>query len=206
MPSPASKTQRGERERQRIAQEAARLLRESGIHDPAQARRKAALRLGIHDEAHWPPLAQVELALREQQRLFDRSRQPAALHQRREAALQAMQFLQAFQPRLVGAVLDGTADDNCPVLLHLHCDDTDAIQRFLHDQRIPAEARSWPMRTGAHAERRPCPGWEFSADGIAFELRALAESALRHPPLDDDGRPMPRAGISQLRQLLDSDA
>ncbi|WP_312347065.1 hypothetical protein [Stenotrophomonas acidaminiphila] len=203
MPRPAPNAQRGSRERQLIAQEAARLVRESGIHDLDQARRKAASRLGIHDEALWPRQAQVEEVLREQQRLFDAHAQPTALRQRRESAVQAMQFLQAFQPRLGGAVLAGTADASTPVVLHLHCDDPDAVQRFLHDQRIPAEARTSLLQLAGHASRQPYPRWEFAADGIAFELIVLPEDALRHPPVSrDDGKPLPRATLAQLRQLL----
>lgn len=203
MPHPGQQVQRGERERQRIAQEAARLVRESGIHDLDHARRKAALWLGIHDEARWPRQAQVEAALREQQRLFDTGLQPEALRLRREAALQAMRFLHAFKPRLTGAVLAGTADANSPVTLHLHCDDADAVQRFLHEQHIPAEARTHGVRIGAHASPQRVPAWEFAADGIAFELAVLPEDALRNPPLSaEDGKPLPRAGLAQVQSLM----
>lgn len=203
MPRPAPNAQRGSRERRLIAQEAARLIREGGIHDPELARRKAASRLGIHDEALWPRQAEVEDMLREQQRLFDTRAQPAALRQHREAAMQAMQFLHAFQPRLAGAVLAGTAGAGSPVTLHLHCDDTDAVQRFLHDQRIPAEVCTALLQLGGHAARQRYPAWEFAADGIAFELVVLPEHGLRHPPVSsDDGKPLPRATLAQLRQLL----
>jgi len=203
MPHPGQQVQRGERERQRIAQEAARLVRESGIHDLDHARHKAALRLGIHDESRWPRQAQVEAALREQQRLFDSGSQPEALRLRRESALQAMRFLHAFKPRLTGAVLAGTADANSPVILHLHCDDTDAVQRFLHEQRIPAEACTRGVRIGAHASPQRVPAWEFTADGVAFELVVLPEDALRNPPLSaEDGKALPRAGLAQVQSLL----
>jgi len=203
MPHPGQQVQRGERERQRIAQEAARLVRENGIHDLDHARRKAALRLGIHDESRWPRQAQVEAALREQQRLFDVGSQPEALRLRRESALQAMRFLHAFKPRLVGAVLAGTADANSPVVLHLHCDDADAVQRFLHEQQIPAEARTRGVRIDAHASPQRVPAWEFAADGIAFELVVLPEDALRNPPLSaEDGKPLPRAGLAQVQSLM----
>ena len=145
--------------------------------------------------------------LREQQRLFDTRAQPAALRQHREAAMQAMQFLHAFQPRLAGAVLAGTAGAGSPVTLHLHCDDTDAVQRFLHDQRIPAEVCTALLQLGGHAARQRYPAWEFAADGIAFELVVLPEHGLRHPPVSsDDGKPLPRATLAQLRQLLADDA
>lgn len=197
-------TRRPSRERLLIAQEAARLVAESGINDFEHARRKAATKLGIHEEALWPRLADIEQALREYQHLFGSGGQPGALRQRRESALQAMQFLHAFQPRLAGPVLSGVAGDYSPVNLQLHCDDSDAVQRFLHEQRIPAEARTWLLQLAGHASRQHYPGWEFAADGIAFELVVLPENALRQPPVSiDDGKPLPRATLSQLRQLLE---
>lgn len=208
MPSSPQTAQRNARGRLRIAQEAARLIAESGVQDFEHARRKAASRLGVHEEALWPRLAEIEQALREHQRLFAANSQPGALHQRRESAVQAMQFLQAFQPRLTGAVLAGVADDNSPVTLHLHSDDADAVQRFLLEQRIPAEAHSWQLQLAGRAGRQHYPGCRFVADGIAFELIVLPEDALRQPPVSpDDGKPLPRATLAQLRQLLaDEDA
>lgn len=201
--SPTQSPSRNARERQLIAQEAARLIAESGIHDLEHARRKAANKLGISSEALWPRLSEIEQALREHQLLFASSNQPGALGAHRESALQAMQFLQAFQPRLAGAVLSGLATSDSPVILHLHCDDPDAVQRFLHEQRIPAEARTWPLRLAGHSSRQHYPGCEFAADGIAFELVVLPEDALRQPPVSaDDGKPLQRATLAQLKQLL----
>ncbi|WP_303747274.1 hypothetical protein [Stenotrophomonas pigmentata] len=204
MPSPPTQSpSRNARERQLIAQEAARLIAESGIHDLEHARRKAASKLGISSEALWPRLSEIEQALREHQFLFASSKRPDALRAHRESALQAMQFLQAFQPRLAGAVLSGLATSDSPVILHLHCDDPDAVQRFLHEQRIPAEARTWPLRLAGHTSRQHYPGCEFAADGIAFELVVLPEDALRQPPVSaDDGKPLQRATLAQLKQLL----
>lgn len=203
MPSTPQTLQRNARGRQRIAQEAARLIVESGIQDVEHARRKAAARLGIHQESLWPRLADIEQALREHQRLFASTTQPGALQLRRESALQALQFLQAFQPRLSGPVLTGLAGDSSPVILHLHCDDAEAVHHFLHDQRIPAEARTWSLQLAGHATKQHFPGWEFAADGIAFELIILPGDALRQPPVSgDDGKPLPRATLTQVRQLL----
>lgn len=203
MPARSSSAMRNDRGRQRVAQEAARLIAESGIQDFEYARRKAATRLGINDESLWPRLAEVEQALREHQRLFASTTQPGALRERRESAVQAMQFLHAFQPRLSGPVLTGVAGDGSPVILHLHCDDAEAVQHFLHEQRIPAEARAWPLQLAGHTSKQHYPGWEFAADGIAFELIVLPEDALRHPPIcADDGKPVSRATLAQLRQLL----
>ena len=103
--------------RHRLAHEAARLMAEGGFRDYHQAKLKAAERLGIHDDASLPRNREIEQALREYQRLFVGESQLQAVHSRRQAALRALEFLADFSPRLVGPVLDGTADANSPVLL-----------------------------------------------------------------------------------------
>ena len=194
--------QRGRETRARIAQEAARLISEHGIRDYGQASRKAADRFGIHDEAALPRRAEVEEALREFQRLFRSDSQPVALRARREAALEAMKFFSAFDPRLHGAVLDGTADEHSVVALHLHSDDPLAVQDALERNRIPYEAKARRVR---HARDRAdeYPAYTFSADGLPFELTVLPRDALRHPPLDrNDDKPAERASIAALEALL----
>src|SRR5688500_1695760 len=131
--------------RHRLAHEAARLIAESGIRDYHQAKLKAAERLGIFDDASLPRNREIEDALREYQRLFQRDNL-GNLRQRREAALRAMEFFAEFEPRLVGPVLDGTADARSPVSLHLYSDDPDAAPRFLDQHLIPAEARERRLR------------------------------------------------------------
>ena len=123
--------------RHRLAHEAARLIAEGGLRDYQQAKLKAAQRLGILDDASLPRNREIEDALREYQRLF----QPDtidALRSRREAALRAMEFFQPFDPRLVGPVLEGTADARSPVALQVYSDDADAVARFLEQHGIPA--------------------------------------------------------------------
>lgn len=195
-------TQTRER-RHRLAHEAARLMAEGGIQDFHQAKLKAASRLGIHDDASLPRNVEIEQALREHQRLFAGSAQSDALRHRREAAVHALEFLQAFTPRLVGPVLDGTADVHSPVQLHLHQDDPDAVQRFLDEHGIPAQSRSRRLRWDRE-RLLDAPLWVFSADGLAFELLVLPAQALRQAPLSQvDEKPMRRASLAQLRGLLD---
>lgn len=194
-------TQTRER-RHRLAHEAARLMVEGGIQDFHQAKRKAAIRLGIHDDASLPRNAEIEQALREHQRLFAGSAQSNALRQRREAAVHALEFLQAFAPRLAGPVLEGTADAHSPVQLHLHDDDPDAVQRFLDEHGIPAEVRSRRLRWDRERVL-DAPVWVFSADGVVFELLVLPCHALRQAPLSAvDEKPMRRASLARLRELL----
>ena len=188
--------------RHRLAHEAARLMAEGGIRDYHQAKLKAASRLGISDDASLPRNREIEQALREYQRLFSGSGHAYELRQRREAALRAMEFFAAFAPRLVGPVLDGTADARAAVQLHLHSDDPEAPQRFLDEHGIPAEARSRRLRLD-HERSADVPVWLFTAEELTFDLAVLPGLALRQAPLSPlDERPMPRASATQLRQLL----
>lgn len=188
--------------RRRLAHEAARLMAEGGFRDYHQAKLKAAERLGIHDDASLPRNREIEEALREYQRLFVGESQLQAVHSRRQAALRALEFLVDFSPRLVGPVLDGTADANSPVLLQLHTDDADAVPRFLEEHRIPADARTRHVRLDRKREG-DFPVWLFSAEQLTFDLTVLPLDALRQAPLSGvDEKPVKRASLANLQQLL----
>lgn len=188
--------------RRRLAHEAARLMAEGGFRDYHQAKLKAAERLGIHDDASLPRNREIEDALREYQRLFVGPSQVQAVQSRRDAALRALEFFAGFSPRLVGPVLEGTADANSSVHLQLYTDDADAVPRFLEEHRIPADARTRHLRLDRERSDE-FPVWVFSAEELTFDVTVLPHDALRQAPLSGvDERPMKRASLAQLRQLL----
>lgn len=197
---------KAQRNRVRIAQEAARLMTEHGIRDFQHAKRKAAMHLGMTDTQSLPRNDEIAHALREHQRLFLADSQPRWLQTRREAAVTAMTFMQAFAPRLVGAVLEGTADQHSAVCLQVFSDDPDAISLFLRNQGVPLETQSRRLRTG-NGPMIDYPVLLFSADGLPFDLTLLPRQALRQAPWDTvNDRPMRRASLTQLRALLAQDA
>lgn len=198
-----AQTRTSERRRS-LAHEAAKLMAEGGIRDYHQAKLKAAQRLGIFDDASLPRNREIEDALREYQRLFQRDN-VGELRVRREAALRALEFFTDFEPRLVGPVLEGTADVHTAVALHLHSDDPEAVHRHLDQAGIPAESRN--RRVRLDRERSDdFPVWVFSAEGLPFDLTVLPRDVLRQAPLSSiDERPMRRASASQLRQALAED-
>jgi hypothetical protein len=191
--------------RHRLAHEAARLMAEGGIRDYHQAKLKAAERLGIRDDASLPRNREIEDALREYQRLFLGDAHASGLRRRREAALRALEFFAGFDARLVGPVLEGTADAHSPVALQLYSDDPEAVQRFLDDARIPAESSSRRLRLD-RAREGDFPVWLFSAEDLGFDVTVLPTAALRQAPLSGlDEKPMRRASPAQLLQLLAED-
>ncbi len=188
--------------RQRLAIEAARLISEGGIRDFHLAKRKAAQRLGIHDDASLPRNSEIQAALHDYQRLFHGDAHAGLLRERRQAAARALAFFAAFEPRLVGAVLDGSADAHSAVCLHLHTDEPDRVAVFLAEQGIPAQDSH--RRVRLDRERAiEVPVWLFTAEDLPFDLSVLPRSVLRQAPLDRfDDKPMPRASLAALEALL----
>jgi len=197
---------RANEQRRRIAVEAARLIAEGGLRDYRQAKLKAAQRLGIFDDLSLPKNGEIEDALREHQRLF-RAEQPETLQQLREAALEAMRFFAEFEPRLVGPVLDGTADEYSAVCLHLLDDGADRVAMFLQEKGIPYEERTRRLRLERDMTV-DVPVFVFSAGDSAIDITVLPYDRLRQAPLDRiDEKPMRRANLSAVEELVrDQDA
>lgn len=195
-----SQTRTRER-RHRLAHEAAKIIAQGGTRDFLQAKQKAAERLGIFDDASLPRNREIEEALREYQRLFVPG-QDDALRLRREAAVDALQFFRAFQPRLVGAVLDGTADSRSPVTLHVHTDENEAVDRLLSQNGMAYDVRSRRIRLDRHRDA-DVSCYVFEADGLRFEVLALPYDVVRQAPLSPvDEKPMKRANLAQLEGML----
>ncbi|WP_430387614.1 hypothetical protein [Dyella sp. 20L07] len=193
-----------QRNRLRVAQEAARLMSEHGIRDFHHAKIKAAERLGIVEAQALPRNNEIEQALREHQRIFQGDTQPQLLQERREAAIEAMRFLEAYEPRLVGAVLDGTADTHSAVCLHVFSDTPESVSLFLQERGVPLTQQTRRLRT-SRDEQVEYPVLLFSADGLPFDITVLPRDALRQPPLDRiDEKPMRRASLSTVEELLAS--
>jgi hypothetical protein len=189
--------------RERIALEAARIMAGEGIRDYALAKRKAALRLGAEDTQHMPSNVEVEQALVDYQRLFMGNSQPLALRRRRELALKAMKFFGEFQPRLVGAVLTGTAGEHSDINLHVFCDMPETVVLFLMERNIPFEQGSKRVRV-SRDQVQAYPVYRFLADDIGIEVMVFPTAGIRQAPLSPiDGKPMRRAPPEAVQRLLD---
>jgi predicted component of type VI protein secretion system len=193
---------RGKAMRERIAQEAARLMAEEGVRDFGLAKRKAAQHLGVLDTQHMPRNAEVERALSEYQRLFQAQTQPAALRRRRELALEVMGFLQRFEPRLVGPVLSGTAVAHSEIELHVFDDCAEALAIFLIEHHIPHQQAEKRLRL--HKDQwQFFPSYRFFAGDVGIEIVVFPANGLRQAPLSPvDGKPLRRAAVEAVRQLL----
>lgn len=191
--------------RERIAQEAARVMIEGGTRDFNLAKRKAMARLRVSGNSKLPGNDEVERAIETYQRLFLGHRQPVELNELRHAALRAMKFFKRFKPRLVGPVLTGTADENSEICLHVFAQTAEDITLFLIENGIEHEPSERKLKMGA-ADTVRMPAFRFLADGRPIELVVFPESGRRHPPLSPiDGKPMRRANLAEVASLAVAD-
>ena len=187
--------------RQRLAQEAARILLESGLHDFHYAKQKAAEHLNATDTRNLPNNIEIEDAIREYQRLFKADSHPPHLRLLRTTALEAMRFFRDFSPRLAGPVVNGTADEHSGVCLHLFSESLEEVDMKLLDHNIPYELINKHVHWRSDAYET-ITAYKFYVDGIRIEA-LIFNHRQRQPPLSPvDGRPYERLNIKQLETLL----
>jgi hypothetical protein len=189
--------------RRALAQEAARIMAQHGIHDFLTAKRKAAERLGVTDGGALPRNTEIEEALIEYQRLFDADSHEQSLQAQRRAALHAMHGLSQFEPRLVGPVLTGTATAHADIQLHLFTDSPENVTLELLDRGIAHQVTERHVRMDA--ERiKAYPGLRFEIGDRRVDATVFPLDGIRQAPVSPvDGKPMRRADAAELKTLLE---
>ena len=189
------------REKREVAAEAARIMATEGQRNYLLAKQKAADRLGFSGALALPSNKDVETELKAYQSLYGGDNREQLLEQLRGAALEAMGFLSAFMPRLVGPVLEGTADKHSRVSLHLFSEIPDEVSLFLGENDIPyrEESRRIRWHTG---EYRDLALLVTEAGDVTVELCLYETKDLRQsPPSPVDGRPQKRASRQEVESL-----
>ncbi|MCK4744318.1 MAG: hypothetical protein KAT25_10905 [Sulfuriflexus sp.] len=188
--------------RQRIAQEAARLIAEHGIKDFQMAKQKAANSFGVTDKHVIPSNTEVEQALLEHQRLFHSESQPQRLKELRETAIKAMQILKSFEPRLVGSVQRGTASEYSDVNIHIFSDTSELFGHFLEQHKIPYEQNEKRLRISKD-KYEYFPSYSFIAGDVPIDIVVFPVMSQRQAPLSSvDGKPMQRDDLKKVEASL----
>jgi hypothetical protein len=205
MPRMSPKAQRkpgSDRKRQLVAQETARIIVTQGIRDYHLAKRKAADRLGLRDRGSLPGNGEIEQAIEDYHLIFGGSEHPLLLRRLRTAAVSAMEMLATFSPRLVGPVLNGTADENSAVNLHVFSDSTEAVG--IHLQSAGIACRSYERRLKSRKDQLDAyAGYEFSLGGVVVQATVFPYDGLRQAPLSPvDAKPMQRADLRAVQDML----
>lgn len=187
--------------RQRLAQQAAQILLDSGSRDFHLAKQKAAQQLGATDTKSLPSNHEIESALIEYQRIFRANTQPEELKRLRNIAIEAMKFLRDFHPRLVGSVLSGTADAHSVIRLHLFAETVESVGFYLLDNQIPNKLSQRRLKIGTD-QYENYSAYEFMVDEAAVELIIFLPRQKQAPLSPVDGKPMKRANLDEVIKLL----
>ena len=186
-----------------VADEAARVMAEHGIRDFALAKRKAAERLGLGSRGALPSNAQIQERLAARLRLFEPDAHDARLAKLRRVAVDVMGSLEQFRPRLVGAVLDGTATISSAIELQVFADAPEQVAATLEASGSRLYDSQRRYRFGR--ENLQIPGFEFVLDDEDVQVMVFPERGAHHAPHSPvDGRPMRRASRAAVIALLGS--
>ena len=193
---------RAENIRRALAQEAARIMSEHGVRDFLFAKRKAAERFGVVDGAALPKNTEIEAALVEYQRLFQADTHVESLYAQRMVALEAMRLLDAFQPRLVGPVLLGTATEHDEVQLHVFSERAENVTFALLDRGVEYEVAERRIKISSDRVLAQ-PAVRFEMDAQPVEAIVFEVDGIRQAPVSPvDGKPLRRAARAEVEALL----
>lgn len=185
-----------------VAAEAARIIATEGQHNYHAAKKKAVDRIGAAERLALPSNIEVEEALKRYQGLYGGPAHSENLARLRGVAVKAMYFLDGFNPRLAGAVLEGTANEHSRVTLHIFSDSTETVILHFLENSIPfrQEQRQIRWYDGTH---RTVPLVVFDLDDAVVESMIFELVHLRQaPPSPIDGRPQKRVTLADTECLL----
>jgi hypothetical protein len=196
--------------RQMIAQQAARMMAEDGVHDYAYAKKKAGRQLGFSENSVLPTNAEIEEEIRLYHEIYNADEQPTELQKLRKAALMTMQLFERFNPRLTGSVLDGTAGKFAQTDIHLFADSAKEIEIFLLSQQIPFESseKSYrisdkPSKDKKEKARKTVPVFTLETELGLQKLSVFEFDDLRFATKKtSDGSNAERADITELKELI----
>jgi hypothetical protein len=192
---PRSESPRGQRQRFRIAQTAARLIAEHGLTDWSAAKRKACRELGLADNEALPGNEEVEQALRDYNSLFRPDAQAALLRRQRQVALEWMQRLAAWRPVLIGGAAAGWATAYSDVRIELEAEDPKAVELGLINAGIDYESSDAAELLSTHLVA--------GRGERAVRLQILTPLQRRNRPRRDADARLTR---DDLQALLDADS
>lgn len=189
-----------------VAAEAARILATEGQHNYHAAKKKAADRLGVSERLALPSNLEVKDALLSYQALYGGSDHRVTIDNLRRIAARVMHALQALQPRLVGSVLDGTANAHSRIALHVFPDSVETVILFLGDRNVAFDQEQRQIRW-FNGQHRQVPVLVFEFERVDVELVVFEPIDMRQsPPSPIDGRPQQRASLAEVEFLLSQEA
>lgn len=189
--------------RRQIAWEAARLMYDRQESEYYRAKMKAARRIcqGWVKPADLPSNGEIRDEIQALARLHEGERQREKLYDMRIEALRVMKILARFRPRLIGSVLTGHVRQGSDIDIHLFSDSISSVCLALDDESLIYDVQRKRVRKGGEErlfthihvkDRFPVELTIYAAD----QAHIITKSSVT-------GKPMERASIAELEQLLE---
>jgi hypothetical protein len=181
--------------REEIASLAAKFIAEEGAEYGAAKRRAVKQLLGNQklNGNILPDNAQIEQQVREYQAIFFADSQPARLLHLRQLAAVLMQELNAFNPYIIGAVLNGTAGEHSDIYLQLYTDNSKDVAIYLLNLGVDYEVSE---HQGKRGEALETLSFIHKNEGVHLLVHDIDD--LRHTDKNE------RANLSNLLTLIEN--
>lgn len=184
--------------RRLIADVAKRVVDES--LDLPSALRQVSQEQGIHLKQGQPDPAVLRAAIQDYREVF-KPAQAAALNRHRQTAVEAMQRFSAFQPKLIGPLVNGDGPVDSIRLL-LTADTPEQVIVDLADHRTPWRESETRMHFSGNRQAA-LPALRFQAGDCSVELIIMAPKQRSDPPRDPlDGGKLPTLNVDELAALV----
>lgn len=181
--------------REEIASLAAKFIAEEGAEYGAAKRRAVKQLLGNQklNGNILPDNAQIEQQVRQYQAIFFADSQPARLLHLRQLAAVLMQELNAFNPYVIGAVLNGTAGEHSDIYLQLYTDNSKDVAIYLLNLGVDYEVSE---HQGKRGEALETLSFIYKNEGVHLLVHDIDD--LRHTDKNE------RANLSNLLTLIEN--
>lgn len=185
--------------RHQVAVRAAELMYFEGVKEYLRAKRKAARQLEV---TIFPNNSEIR---EEVDRLAAQHEGPARadrLRELREAALEMMEVLEDWSPRLVGSVLTGHIKSTSDIDLHVFCEDHEVIGDALLEADFDVEYEV--VKTKKGGEFMDFPHYYVTLPAAKVEISVYPPGDLKRPQKSSiTHKTMERATSSKLRRLIE---
>nr|WP_010131863.1 nucleotidyltransferase [Microbulbifer agarilyticus] len=193
-----------ERFRHLIKQEAARLMVHEGVNQYFDAKRIAARRIigkqYKYNPKYLPSNGEISEAVHALGQAADPASHQQLLFRMRLLALEVMERLQPFSPRLIGSVSTGRIRKGSDIDLHVFTDEIEVLEHHLH-------ALDWQFDRDTVCIRANGKLIEYQHIHLDFEfpveLSIYPEREIRVVGRSStDGKPIRRLNAGKVRQLI----
>jgi len=188
---------RHEKLKQEVINLAAELMYFGGVKEYLTAKRMAAKQLGINI---FPSNTEIRDAIDRLADLHEPNR-GENLEQMRRTALEVMEILSSFHPRLIGSVLSGTITSTSDIDLHVFAEEYEEVMRVLDEHGLEYEFEI--VTTRKNNEIVDFPHFYIEKNDYTVELSVYEPMQMRKRQRSSiTGKPMEYSGIAKLRKML----